>query len=443
MSAPLRVLHLVQNLNYGGMERLIHELARLADPARLEVHVMALQYVGRFGQGLEGVAPVHLAGRMEPWSLLRPAVLAQRIRRIGPRVVHTHSGVWLKGARAARMAGVPRVVHTEHGRRHPDPPADRWLDGRAARWTDVVCAVSRPLAAQLEARVVRGRASVAVVRNGVDTEVFHPRADDGRARAALGIAPGAPVLGSIGRLEPVKGYDVAVRALALLLAGWSDGPAPVLLVAGDGSERARLAALARALGIADHVLLPGWRDDLAALHPCFSLFTLSSHSEGTSVSLLEAMSAGLCPVVTDAGGNADVLGPALRHRLVPRNDPAALARAWRDALRDIAARRADGRAARERVTARFSAHVMALRYEAVYRGAPLSDDDAGAAWRAEPIDPTGSADSVDSTDSMDSTDSVDSVDSTDSTDSTDRVDAVEDGRVALRSSEGGGAEGWG
>jgi glycosyltransferase involved in cell wall biosynthesis len=377
MSAPLRVLHLVQNLNYGGMERLIHEMARLADPDRLEVHVMALQYVGRFGDGLDGVARVHLAGRMEPWSLLRPAALAERIREIGPDVVHTHSGVWLKGARAARMAGVPRVVHTEHGRRHPDPLDDRWLDRRAARCTDVVCAVSRPLAAHLDAQVVRGRAAVTVVPNGVDTDAFRPRADEGGLRTRLGIAPGAPVLGSVGRLEPVKGYDVALRALALLLETWNEGDAPVLLVAGDGSERARLRALARALGIAGRVVLPGWRDDLAALHAGFSLFTMSSHSEGTSVSLLEAMSAGLCPVVTDAGGNADVLGAALRHRLVPRGDPAALARAWSDALRDADACRADGRAARERVAARFSARAMARRYEAIYRGAPA---DGGGAW---------------------------------------------------------------
>jgi glycosyltransferase involved in cell wall biosynthesis len=381
----LRVLHLVQNLNYGGMERLIHDLARLADRDRFEVHVMALDYLGRFGEGLDGVAEVHLAGRMEPWSLLRPAALAERIRRIGPDVVHTHSGVWLKGARAARMAGVRRVVHTEHGRRHPDPLEDRWLDGQAARWTDVVCAVSRPLAAHLAARVVRGRAPVAVVPNGVDTDAFAPRADDGALRRELGLAPDAPVVGSVGRLEPIKGYDVAVRALAALADGWNDGPPPVLVVAGDGSGRGRLLHLARSLGMAERVFLPGWRDDLASLHAGFTLFILSSHSEGTSVSLLEAMSAGLCPVVTEVGGNADVLGPALRHRLAPPGDPAALARAWAAALRDPRARRADGRAARERVAERFSARAMARAYEAIYRGGTAGGAPGSARRRKEPV----------------------------------------------------------
>lgn len=362
----VRVLHLVQNLNYGGMERLIHDLARLADRDRFDVHVLVMQYVGRFGEGLDGIAEVHLAGRMEPWSLLRPAALAERIRALAPDVVHTHSGVWRKGARAARMAGVRRVVHTEHGRRHPDPLEDRWIDGWASRSTDAVAAVSRPLAAHLAARVVRGRASITVIPNGVDTDAFSPRADDGALRAELGIGPDVPLIGSVGRLESIKGYDAAVRALARLDQLGIDGPPPVLVIAGDGSERARLGGIAAELGIADRVRLLGWRDDLAALHGAFDLFTMSSHSEGTSVSLLEAMSAGLCPVVTDVGGNADVLGPALRHRLVPPADPAALAEAWIDALADAAARRRDGCAARARVVGHFSAQAMVHAYERLY-----------------------------------------------------------------------------
>lgn len=365
MTRPLRVLHLVQNLNYGGMERLIADLARLADPSRLEVHVMALQYVGRFGRGMDAHAAVHLAGRMEPWSLLHPAALARRIRAIAPDVAHTHSGVWLKAARAARLAGVPRVVHTEHGRRHPDPWGDRWLDGRAARDTDVVAAVSRPLAAHLHARIVRGRAAVAVVPNGVDTHAFRPRPDDGALRRELGIGPDVPIVGSVGRLEPVKGYDVAVRALARM-DGRNEGPPPVLVVAGDGSERARLRGLAVELDIADRVHLPGWRDDLPALHGAFTLFTLSSHSEGTSVSLLEAMAAALCPVATDVGGNADVVGPALAHRLVRPGDPDALAAAWAHALADDGRRRADASAGRARVVEHFSAEAMVRAYERIY-----------------------------------------------------------------------------
>ena len=372
MSArPLRVLHLVQNLNYGGMERLIAELAARADPARLEVHVMALQYVGRFGRELEGRARVHLAPPMPPWSLLRPSLLAREVARVAPDVVHTHSGVWLKGATAARMAGVPRVVHTEHGRRAPDPPDDRLLDRLAARRTDVTAAVSAALADHLRRGVVGRRARVEVVPNGVDTDAFGPRADDGALRRELGIAEGDAVLLSVGRLEAVKGYAVMVHARAALRARAPELAArAVLVVAGDGAERRRLESLARALGVEARLRLVGWRDDVHALHAAATLFTLSSRSEGTSVSLLEAMAAGLCPVVTEVGGNGAVLGPGLAHRLVPAGRPEALAAAWARALADREGTARDAAAARERVRAHFSAQAMAGRYEALYRGEP-------------------------------------------------------------------------
>jgi glycosyltransferase involved in cell wall biosynthesis len=145
----------------------------------------------------------------------------------------------------------------------------------------------------------------------------------------------------MGWLEPVKAYDLMIEAIVRLRAGCSDGPLPVLLVAGDGSERQRLEALAASQGAGGAVSLLGWRDDIDALHSAFTIFSLSSRSEGTSVSLLEAMSAGLCPVVTDVGGNATVLGPDLRHRLVAPGNPLALATAWRAVLADDIRRQAD------------------------------------------------------------------------------------------------------
>jgi glycosyltransferase involved in cell wall biosynthesis len=379
----LRVLHLIQNLNYGGMERLIAELARRADPARLEVHVMALQYVGRFGRELEGCARVHLGPRMPPWSLVRPTRLAEEIARIAPDVVHTHSGVWLKGATAARMAGVRLILHTEHGRRSPDPLDDRLIDRVAARRTDVVVAVSAALAEHLRRRVVGRGPRIEVVTNGVDLDAFRPRADDGAVRAELGIDPGALVLLSIGRLEPVKGYDLALRALAALRDRAPElARRTVLVVAGDGSERRRLEAMARSLGVDGALRLAGWRDDVHALHAAADVFTLTSRSEGTSVSLLEAMAAGLCPVITDVGGNAAVLGPELRHRLSPAGDAGALAAAWAGALADGDRRRADAAAARARVATHFSAEAMARRYEALYRGEPLDAIDGIASPEA-------------------------------------------------------------
>jgi glycosyltransferase involved in cell wall biosynthesis len=367
LSQRARVLHVLPNLNYGGMERLLTDIVLGLPREQFESHVLTLEYVGRFGAELQGVAEVHCVVPPRGISMVWPASIIAKIRSIAPHVVHTHSGVWFKGTHAARLAGVPRVVHTEHGRLIPDPWIWRHFDAIAARRTDVIAAVSEPLRSYLARHIVHDPSKIRVVRNAVDTARCVPRVNRG-LRDSLDIATSAPVIGSVGRLERIKGYDIAVRAYALLRSRWTLGAPPVLVLAGDGSEREKLAAEARTLGVADGVRFLGWRDDLAELLGLFTLFTMSSRSEGTSVSLLEAMSAGLCPVVTDVGGNRDVLGSELKHRLVPPLDPDALAAAWLDALSDSNGRARDGAAARARVLEHFDLRRMVHAYASMYIG---------------------------------------------------------------------------
>jgi len=364
----IRVLHAIQNLNYGGMERLFADIVERLDPARFESHVYVVDYLGRFGAGLERFATLHHAPRQSRFSLLRPTAMARSIASIAPDVVHTHAGVWFKVARAARMAGVPRVVHTEHGRPSPDPWLHRMVGRLAAPRTDTVVAVSDVLADYLRREIVGGSSPVVTIANGVDTVAFAPRPAFDGVRNELGIPVDAPVVGSIGRLEQIKGYDVLIRAFALLLHEWPREPHPVLLIAGDGSKRPRLEALVGELGIGSQVRLPGWRDDVRDLHATFTLFAMSSRSEGTSVSLLEAMSAGLCPVVTRVGGNAAVLGPTLTHRIAPSDDPTSFCDSLRTALTDIATCQRDGETARLRVQEHFSLEAMVAAYAELYAG---------------------------------------------------------------------------
>jgi glycosyltransferase involved in cell wall biosynthesis len=367
-----RVLHVIQNLNYGGMERLLADIVRHADRQRFESHVLVLQYLGRFAEGLKEFATLHVADPLPRWSMLWPAPLIRQIRGIAPDVVHMHSGVWYKTSLAARRARVPLLIHTEHGRHHNESWVAQFIDRLAARRTHVVVAVSDVLAKQLVDSIVSDAHRIRVVRNGVDTERYKPCCDNGALRAELELPPGTPIIGSVGRLEHIKGYDVMIEAISLLRAKWPTEPGPVVVVGGDGSERRELVALAQERGVGAAVQLLGWRDDIDNLHAAFSIFTMSSRSEGTSVSLLEAMSAGLCPVVTDVGGNAAILGPTLRHRLVPPENPAALAAAWLEALTNCQKRKSDAVAARERVVESFGLGAMVREYEAIYDSASMN-----------------------------------------------------------------------
>jgi glycosyltransferase involved in cell wall biosynthesis len=279
-----------------------------------------------------------------------------------------HSGVWYKAVKAAAIAGVPYRIFTDHGREAGEPWLHRVVDERASRRTDAVVCVSAELRDRV-AKIVRYPSRIHVIHNGVDTQHHSPRCDDGDFRREIGVGPDPPIVGSVGRLEPVKGYRILVEAFARMLQASPDSPRPALVLVGDGRERSALESTAATLGVSDAVHFMGWRSDIERISRAFTVFSMSSHSEGTSVSLLEAMSAGLCPVVTDVGGNAAVLGPALKHRLVPPADPGALATALSHALSDRDARERDAAIARARVIADFDLDSMVRQYEALYRNA--------------------------------------------------------------------------
>ena len=362
----LRVAHVIQNLNFGGMEKVLNNLARSLPAIGFEVHIVVLQYHGQFAAGLGSSATMHQVPPMGRLSLLWPRELVATLRAIAPDIVHSHSGVWLKATRAARLARVPVTIHTEHGRPDQISRSDLWLDRRAAKLTDALVAVSEPLAATLRRQVARDRSEVELIINGVDTDRLQPVDDPHLGRRSLGLPTGELLIGSVGRLEPVKNYPLALRALARLRQQGFTHPVSLVL-AGDGSERAALAAQAHALGIADAVRFLGWRTDAEALYPLFDLFTLPSMSEGTSISLLESMSSGVCPVVTDVGGNRAVLGERLASLLVPSDDDRAMADNWARMLTDDAARRAAGGIARQRVQDHFSLGMMVSRHATLYR----------------------------------------------------------------------------
>jgi glycosyltransferase involved in cell wall biosynthesis len=366
----LRVLHVVLDLDAGGLQRLVVDLIRHSDAARFEHQVLTIRAPGRNAAGLAGIARVQVADPLPRWTLLYPGPLIRQIGEIAPDVLHSHSGVWYKASFAARRAGVPRLVHTDHGRPWPDPWNYHVADYLASRRTDVIVPVSQALARFLVTRLhIRGD-RLRIIENGIDTTRFQPRADGGAEalRRELGLAAGIPILGSIGRFDHIKGYDVMLRAFARLVATWREGTPPVLVLAGEGPEDTRLRGLIGELGLGAHVRLLGWRGDAETLLAGFTLFTLASRSEGTSISLLEAMSSGVCPVVTAVGGNPAVLGPALRHRLVPAEDPEALMVGWRAALQDAGRRARDAAAARRRVEESYSVRRMVDAYERLYRG---------------------------------------------------------------------------
>ena len=363
----IRVLQIAIDPEAGGLERVVADLTSKIDADSFERHLLCIDHLGRYGEPLATVASVCVGVRQSRLSLLYPRALAGQIRGIRPDVVHVHSGAWFKAAVASRLAKVPRVLFTDHGRFLPEPWSDRLLTRLAARRTDSIIAVSTPLADYLRTLVPRYASRIRTIVNGIDAARFHPATPSKESLERLGVSTDQVVIGTVGRLEPVKRYDVLIRAHGLLVRKHVAGIAPALVIAGDGPERGRLERVARQEGTAEHVRFTGWVHDPEELYRTFAVFALSSETEGTSISLLEAMSTGICPVVTNVGGNPMVLGDSLRHRLVPGSDPSALACAIEEAIRNPVDRANDGREARTRVLNEFSLEIMIRQYEDLYR----------------------------------------------------------------------------
>jgi glycosyltransferase involved in cell wall biosynthesis len=211
---------------------------------------------------------------------------------------------------------------------------------------------------------------VHVLINGIDTERYHPATAPGSLRARLGLTAGEPLVGIVARLVPLKSH-------ALLLAAFEQVaqyvPDAHLAIIGDGPLREDLIARVAAMTAGPRVHLLGALHDLDRAYPDLDVFVLPSTTEGTSMSILEAMASGACVVATAVGGTPDLLDHGGAGLLVPSGDADALAAALRTALTDHARRASLAAIARQRVVDHFSLATMLDRYERLYRGASMTD----------------------------------------------------------------------
>jgi L-malate glycosyltransferase len=305
-----------------------------------------------------------VAGRLSSPSTLRAIVATARmLRRARVDVVHGYQ--WrpaLVGALAGRLAGVPLRLASKRSLTGDDPQARRaWR--HIARQVDTVIVNADALRVEGEQRGMRCR--WVLLQNGVDTEHFRLPPADARARAAVGLDPQRPVIGTIGRLEDRKGHDQLLRAAGAMLAG-ANGRRPQIVIVGDGPLRERLAGQARSLGVADSVRFAGTVADVRPVLAAMDVFVLPSHAEGMSNALMEAMAAARPVVATAVGGNTEVVTDGETGLLVPPADPAALVRAVDGLLRDPERASKLGAAARQVVSRRFGARARVAELERLY-----------------------------------------------------------------------------
>jgi sugar transferase (PEP-CTERM/EpsH1 system associated) len=228
--------------------------------------------------------------------------------------------------------------------------------------------VSKDLERYLVRRIGIAPARITQIYNGVDTTRFAPAGAAARDTLPAGFAPpGACVIGTVARVQPVKDHATLLRAFAALAASAPALAANArLAIVGDGPLLADLRALAATLGVDGTTWFAGERTDVPALLRALDLFVLPSRNEGISNTILEAMASGIPVVASAVGGNVELVADGTTGTLFPAGDAAALARALERYLADAALRAAQGRSARAAATERFSLPAMVAGYQRVY-----------------------------------------------------------------------------
>ena len=355
-------------LGTGGTQRHLQQVVALLDPARFHVEVLTLRAGGEVEDELRAggvsVRSLSVGARLSSARTLRAIVTAARALRRG-RIDVVHGYQWrpaLVGALAGRLAGVPLRLASKRSLTGEDRQAERaWR--HIARQVDTVIVNAEALRVEGEQRGMRCRWTL--LQNGVDTEHFRLDPPDPAARAALGLDPQRPVVGTIGRLEDRKGHDQLLRAAGTMLAG-GNGRRPQIVIVGDGPLREKLQAQAQSLGVAHSVRFVGTVADVRPSLAAMDVFVLPSHAEGMSNALMEAMAAARPVVATAVGGNTEVVVDGKTGVLIPPADPAAIADAIAALLRDPDRAAGLGAAAREFVTRRFGARARVAELEQLY-----------------------------------------------------------------------------
>ena len=363
---PVRLLLLARSLEAGGAERQLVELARGLDPSRFAVTVATLYDRGPLREAVARLPGVRLEtlGKAGRWDLAGP--LARLVRLVRGEAIDAVYGFLdiaslyaLAGGRlgGAKVAFGVRSSYMDFSRYERSEGAVWRLVALASRAADLV--VYNSFAGR-DYALARGfsRRNAVVVPNGIDVDRFRADPEGGRrVRGEWGIAPGARLVGLVGRLDPMKDHATFLRAAALLRAK-DPGLRFACVGEGPGPHAEGLRALAVQLGLEGALVWAGARRDMPAVYAALDVLALSSRGEGFPNVIGEAMACGVPCAATDVGDAARIVGDT--GAIVPAEDPAALAAALRGLLAEPAAQRQSrGARCRERIVREYPLAAMA------------------------------------------------------------------------------------
>ena len=367
------IAHVLFRLGTGGLENgLVNLINTLPDDSYRHAVICMTHYTEFRNRINSEAVHVYCLNKRPGQDLAVYLRLWRLLRKIKPDILHTRNLSALEAQLPGLLAGVKCRIHGEHGRDIDDVDGTNWRYVLLRRWFRPLVQRYIPMSKDLEGWLIKQikvpEHKITQVYNGVDLNRF--KCDGTKPLSLLPIEfreQGLLLIGTVGRLDPVKDQLTLVQAFIYLLKNYAELSSHVrLMIVGGGVLLPALQALVRDANIEHLVWFAGERHDVADIMQTLDLFVLPSINEGISNTILEAMASGLPVIATKVGGNPELVVEDQTGYLVPKQDPIAMAAAFKCYLLEPELLKLHGQAGRARVVSTFSLNRMMADYRAIY-----------------------------------------------------------------------------
>lgn len=362
----IKVLHLTYDMRIGGTEQVIKNLIENTDNQQFETSILCIESpLGPFADDLlrQGISITALS-RQPGFDFQLIKHIRRHIKKHQIDILHCHQYTpWVYGTLAA-LGTKTKAIFTEHGRFYPD--SSSWKRKLVNPWLHKITAATTTISqATKEALVIYENLpgdDIKVIYNGI-APLQTDEIKVAQLRQELGLNNSTLCLGTIARLDSIKNHPMMIQAFNQVIKNGIDAK---LLIVGDGEMRESIDKLIADLQLEDHVILTGYKTKPHHHLALMDIYLLSSLSEGTSMTLLEAMSMGKPCIVTDAGGNPEIIMHLENGIVTPNNDANSFARAIITLANDPTLMEQMAANSLNRFKQKFSAATMSQQFHNLY-----------------------------------------------------------------------------
>jgi len=363
-NSPLKVLHLLQGLNIGGLEKVVISLVKRVDKERYTPSLCCFDNLGPLVSSIPKGIKVHLLQRKQGIDYWYPLKLARLLKSEGIQILHLHnSTAFFYGTIAGKIARIPAIIYTEHARDSLPDVRIRITEKVLSYFIDKAVVVADYLKHNLIKYQWFNPLKITVIPNGVDEEEFKDLPEGERVKRELGLSPDQKVIGMIARLDPIKNHWCLLRAMQRIAREFQN---VVLLIVGDGPLKEELISMIRDYGLQGRVFLLGARDDIPRILTAIDIFVICSKSEGLPMTLIEAMASGKAIVASRIGGIPEIIKNKINGILVSSGNPEELAESISSLINKPELMEELGLVAKKTFCSRFTLQSMVQSYEDIY-----------------------------------------------------------------------------